>query len=479
MDATTAPHRIPPQMPLYGETNHIFELMQNMLEQLLIHQPRDPITFMIDHLQRNNDDVPRIIILGPPASGKTTIAMWLRKHLNSSHLTMENLIAKEYSPLAAAARKHYQVTKAVPSTLLIGLMEERLGEEDCVQRGWILDGIPETREQVLAIQTHGIVPRHVIVLSAPDTVLIERNLGKRVDPQTGEIYHTTFDWPPVAEVQNRLVVPAGISEPETARNLLEYHRNIIRILPSYPKILKVISADQPCVDVFYQALTYVQTNHRSNAPFTPRVLLCGPAGSGKSLQAALLAQKYRLVNVCCGQLLKEAVAENSRFGQDIQPFFEKEIAVPDSIVAKVLGQRLDEHDCVQQGWVLHGFPRDLDQAHLLDHLGQKPNRVFFLNVPLDSVVERLTLRRTDPVTGERYHLMYKPPPTMEIQARLLQHPKDAEERVKFKVDLFYRNSPELEKFYKQAIAVNGDQDPYTVFEHLESGIIHPLPTKAL
>lgn len=79
----------------------------------------------------------------------------------------------------------------------------------------------------------------------------------------------------------------------------------------------------------------------------------------------------------------------------------------------------------------------------------------------------------------RYHLMYKPPPTMEIQARLLQNPKDAEEQVKFKVDLFYRNSTELEKFYKQAITVNGDQDLYTVFEHIESGIIHPLPNKVL
>ncbi|XP_053775409.1 adenylate kinase 8 isoform X2 [Desmodus rotundus] len=456
MDATSAPHRIPPEMPLYGETNHVFEMMQNMLEQLLIHQPQDPITFMIDHLHRDNDNVPRIVILGPPASGKTTIAMWLRKHLNSNLLTVENLIAKEYSPQAAAARKHYQKMK-----------------------GWILDGIPETREQALVIQTRGIIPRHVIMLSAPDTVLIERNLGKRVDPQTGEIYHTTFDWPPASEVQNRLVVPEGISELETAQKLLEHHRSIVRILPSYPKILKVISADQPCVDVFYQALTYVQTNHRSNAPFTPRVLLCGPAGSGKSLQAALLAQKYSLLNVGCGQLLKEAVAENSRYGQDIRPFFEKEIAVPDSIVAKVLGQRLSQHDCVQRGWVLHGFPRDLDQAHLLDHLGHKPNRVFFLNVPLDSIIERLTLRRTDPVTGERYHLMYKPPPTMEIQARLLQNPKDAEERVKFKMDLFYRNSPELEKFYRQAITINGDQDPYTVFEYIESGIIRPLPNKVL
>lgn len=371
MDATSAPHRIPPEMPEYGETHHIFEMMQ----------------------------------------------------------------------------------------------------------GWILDGIPETREQAMMVQSLGITPRHVIALSAPDIVLVERNLGKRIDPHTGEIYHTTFDWPPEAEIQNRLVVPEGISEAETVQRLLRHHRHIARVLPSYPGILKVISADQPCVDVFYQALTYVQTNRRSNAPFTPRVMLCGPVGSGKSLQAGLLAQKYGLINVCCGQLLKEAVADKTRQGEAIEPFFQKELTVPDSLILKVLNQRLSQLDCVQRGWVLHGFPRDLDQAQLLDTMGHRPNRVFFLNVPLDSVLERLTLRRMDPVTGERYHLIYKPPPTMEVQARLLQNPKDSEEQVKFKMDLFYRNSAELEEFYKQAIMLNGDQDPYTVFEYIESGITHPLPQK--
>ncbi|XP_073872250.1 adenylate kinase 8 isoform X2 [Macaca fascicularis] len=454
MDSASAPHRIPPEMPQYGEENHIFELMQNMLEQLLIHQPEDPIPFMIQHLHKDNDNVPRIVILGPPASGKTTIAMWLCKHLNSSLLTLENLVLNEFSLTATKAKRLYLQRK-----------------------GWILDGIPETREQALRIQTLGITPRHVIVLSAPDTVLIERNLGKRIDPQTGEIYHTTFDWPPESEIQNRLMVPEDISELETAQKLLEYHRNIVRVIPSYPKILKVISADQPCVDVFYQALTYVQSNHRTNAPFTPRVLLLGPVGSGKSLQAALLAQKYRLVNVCCGQLLKEAMADRTTFGELIQPFFEKEMAVPDSLLMKVLSQRLDQQDCIQKGWVLHGVPRDLDQAHLLNSLGYNPNRVFFLNVPFDSIMERLTLRRIDPVTGERYHLMYKPPPTMEIQARLLQNPKDAEEQVKLKMDLFYRNSADLEQLYGSAITVNGDQDPYTVFEYIESGIINPLPKK--
>ncbi|KAB0362922.1 hypothetical protein FD754_007078 [Muntiacus muntjak] len=330
MDATTAPHRIPPQMPQYGEANHVFELMQNMLEQLLIHQPKDPIPFMIDHLQRDNDYVPKIIILGPPASGKTTIAMWLAKHLSTNLLSVESLMAKEYSPLAADARMHYQKFKGVDGG----------GDGGCSR---VL--LPT----VTGLASFLLCP---VALSAPDTVLIERNLGKRIDPQTGEIYHTTFDWPPESEIQNRLMMPAGISEGETARKLLEYHRNIVRILPSYPKILKVINADQPCVDVFYQALTYVQTSHRSNAPFTPRVLLCGPVGSGKSLQAALLAQKYSLINV------------------------------PDNIIMKVLKQRLDQQDCVERGWVLHGFPRDLDQAHVMDSLGYKPNSYFLYFWPV-------------------------------------------------------------------------------------------------
>lgn len=49
-------------------------------------------------------------------------------------------------------------------------------------------------------------------------------------------------------------------------------------------------------------------------------------------------------------------------------------AVPDSIIMKVLSRRLSQQDCVQKGWVLHGFPKDLDQAHLLNSLGYQPNR---------------------------------------------------------------------------------------------------------
>ncbi|XP_042300447.1 adenylate kinase 8-like, partial [Sceloporus undulatus] len=118
--------------------------------------------------------------------------------------------------------------------------------------GWIIEGLPDTRELARSLQAVGIIPRHVVVFYAPDSVLIERNLGKRVDCVTGEVYHTTFDWPMDETVQMHLVVPEGISEEETARRLVEYHQNYYGILQSFGKSMKLINADQPCTDALAQ-----------------------------------------------------------------------------------------------------------------------------------------------------------------------------------------------------------------------------------
>ena len=117
------------------------------------------------------------------------------------------------------------------------------------------------------------------------------------------------------------------------------------------------------------------------------------------------------------------------------------ITVPDDLVLSVVTRRLSSADCTAQGWVLHGFPLTGNQAELLTQAGHKPNRyacmcimplpnalfkakflslcvpstlhaciwwlckfyrVFFLELPEESIKERLTLRRLDPITGERY-----------------------------------------------------------------------------
>uniref|UniRef100_A0A8D0EK51 Nucleoside-diphosphate kinase n=1 Tax=Strix occidentalis caurina TaxID=311401 RepID=A0A8D0EK51_STROC len=341
------------------------------------------------------------------------------------------------------------------------------------KQGWILEGFPENQEQAWMLQSSGIIPRHVVVLYAPDTVLIERNSGKRLDPFTEEVYHTTFDWPSDLLVQQRLVEPEDLSEQEISKKLMEYHRNFPGVFQIYQKVLKSINADQPSMDVLSQVLTYVQTRHRSAAPFTPRILFCGPPGSGKSLQAALIAQKYDVVNICCGQLLKEAVADKTKLGELVKPYIDSGYPVPDNLVMKILAARLNALDCMTNGWVLYGFPRD-DVNALNCYVF---HRVFFFNLPYDSIMERLSQRRIDPVTGERYHTTFRPAPTPEIQARLRQNPRDKEENIEKRVETYYRNAKELEDFYKDAFYVNADQDPYVIFEFIESCIIKPLPCK--
>ncbi|XP_075026720.1 adenylate kinase 8 isoform X3 [Calonectris borealis] len=454
MDAPARPW--PPPLGAYAEERELFRLLQNMLEELLIHKPDDPIQYMINHLKQNNDDAPRICVLGPPASGKTTVE--------------------------------------IPNALWANLIQERLSNVDCMKQGWILEGFPENQEQAWMLQSSGIIPRHVVVLYAADTVLIERNSGKRLDPFTEEVYHTTFGWPSDPLVQQRLVKPEDLSEQKMSNKLLEYHRNFPAVFQIYQKVLKSINADQPSMDVLSQVLTYVQTRHRSAAPFTPRILFCGPPGSGKSLQAALIAQKYGVVNICCGQLLKEAVADKTKLGELAKPYIDNGYPVPDNLVMKILAERLNALDCMTNGWVLYGFPRDIEQGEELQKSHIIPNRietssseeeqliiklVFFFNLPYECIMERLSQRRIDPVTGERYHTTFRPAPTPEIQARLRQNPRDTEENIEKRVETYYRNAKELEDFYEDAFHVNADQDPHVVFEFIESSIIKPLPCKKL
>ncbi len=257
-----------------------------------------------------------------------------------------------------------------------------------------------------------------VQLEAEDTVLIERADGKRVDPQTGgkvsfssdkqaahlknvhrmitrctsifaDVYHTTFDWPSSSDVAKRLTEPEAYSETEIAEKLVTFHRHAESLTTSFKSVHKLINADQPKTDVFAQGtwithiwacwdpdsavetrqsptirlsiavLTFLSKKPRSAAPHTPRVIILGPTGSGKSVQAALLASKYNIVHgqvyqyfnvrlrcqcskfvvlmdacrcesvfrmiisVSCGKLIKQAIAEETKVGLSCKPYVDQ------------------------------------------------------------------------------------------------------------------------------------------------------------
>lgn len=130
-------------------------------------------------------------------------------------------------------------------------------------------------------------------------------------------------------------------------------------------------------------------------------------------------------------------------------------------------------DCVSKGWVLHGYPKNREQAEALDRAGFVPNKVFFFELPHDSIMERTTLRFMDPVTGENYHLLYNPPPSKEIRERLQQHHADKEDSVRARLVEYMSSINDLQDYYEsKMINVNAEKNVSSVFEMLESGIVN-------
>ncbi|XP_049895510.1 adenylate kinase 8, partial [Epinephelus moara] len=370
MDETVKPLRVPPQISVYADKHNIFHLVQSMLTRLLIDQPEDPISYLISVLQRSSVDVPRVLLLGPPSVGKHTMARRLSAELRAVHVTRDTLL-QDQSELSVQARQHTLTEQELPAKLLVTLVQRRLSEIDCFNRGWVLEGIPQTRLQALSLQQAGVLPEHVVLLAAPDDVLLERSRGKLVDPLTGDVYHQTFIWPDDDTVAQRLEEGHHPSETQLLAELQHYRCEVTGLSSAYQHVLKIINADQPHADVYQQVLAFVRTRRRSR---TPRILLLGPPGSGKSHQAKLLSAKYKMVDVCCGQLLRSVAAAGSTLGEEIQPYLDDGRPVPDSLVLQVLEERLSRLDCSCRGWILHGFPQDLQQARILQESQHQPNR---------------------------------------------------------------------------------------------------------
>ncbi|XP_040010234.1 adenylate kinase 8 isoform X2 [Xiphias gladius] len=462
MDETVKPLRIPPQMSVYADEHGVFHLVQSLVSSLVIDQPEDPISYLISLLQRSSTDVPRVMLLGPPAVGKRTVAKKLSAELRAVHVTTDSLL-QDQSELSVQARQHTQ--QGLPAELLVRLIQRRLNEVDCFNRGWVLEGIPQTRLQALSLQQAGVIPEHVVMLEAPDDVLLERSRGKLVDPLTGDVYHQTFIWPVDDIITQRLEKGRGMSETQQLVELQHFRCEVTGLTSAYQHVLKIINSDQPHADVYQQVLTFVRTRRRFR---TPRILLLGPPGSGKSHQATLLSEKYKMVDVCCGQLLRSVAADGSSLGQEIQPYLDDGRPVPDTLALQVLEQRLSQVDCSCRGWILHGFPCDLQQAKSLQESQHQPNRVFFLELTDDVCLERITLRATDPVSGERFHAVTRPAPSSRVQNRLQTRPEDGARTVTHTLNQYRIHTAVLQSVYPDAVHIDADQDPHSVFEALES-----------
>jgi len=209
----------------------------------------------------------KIILMGPPGAGKGTQAEVLVQKLDIPHISTGDMFRaaiKNQTPLGVKAKEYMDAGQLVPDQVTIGIVEERLGQEDC-QKGFLLDGFPRTVAQADALAEilakMSVKLDGVLNIEVDQEKLIARLTGRRVCRQCGGTFHVLFNAPEKEGVCDKcggeLYQRSDDSE-ATARNRLDVYNKQTEPLIAYYKekdLLMNINGDQAIESVLADIMT--------------------------------------------------------------------------------------------------------------------------------------------------------------------------------------------------------------------------------
>lgn len=201
-----------------------------------------------------------------------------------------------------------------------------------------------------------------------------------------------------------------------------------------------------------------------------RLVLLGLPGAGKGTQAKRIAEKYHLTAISTGEMLREATKEKDTFGLRVQEYMNKGELVPDEWINSLVKSRLQEKD-VENGFVLDGYPRTLQQAKMLEAYLQSQNQnldaVFFLDVSQDTLRHRLAQRGNLRSKEKQGNSQIE---SKREKIRLDDKPEVIENRLHINKELM----ESLIHFYKERnllYVINGEGDFDNVFDNINEGLL--------
>ena len=180
----------------------------------------------------------------------------------------------------------------------------------------------------------------------------------------------------------------------------------------------------------------------------------GPPGSGKGTIARIIREKHGIPSINTGDLLREEVSKSTEIGMRSKPFMDKGQLVPDVIVNPLVEQRLRKSDC-RHGFVLDGYPRNIQQAKSLDDIFSRLEIHFDLVLDIvvgeEELVRRLTTRRICPSCGAIYNTVNKPPSKPGVcdicGTTIIQRDDDKEEVIRNRLKVYRDETDSVIEWY--------------------------------
>lgn len=203
----------------------------------------------------------------------------------------------------------------------------------------------------------------------------------------------------------------------------------------------------------------------------PHVLLLGAPGAGKGTQSARIVETYGVDHITTGDALRANKDLETEYGTP-RSYMEAGELVPDPVVNEIVVTALADAD----GFVLDGYPRNIEQAEFLDDETDL-DAVVSLDVSRDELVERLTGRRVCSECGTNYHVDFDPPAEPgvcdECGGELIQREDDTEETVRERLEVFYETTEPVVEHFRETgdlVEIDGEAPPDDVFERIRHAI---------
>ncbi len=181
-----------------------------------------------------------------------------------------------------------------------------------------------------------------------------------------------------------------------------------------------------------------------------RLILLGAPGAGKGTQAEILSKLLEIPTISTGNILRAAVKAGTPVGLEAKSFMDAGKLVPDSVIIEILKERLSQPDC-ENGYILDGVPRTIPQAKAMEDMGIEIDCALSIDIEDDTIIKRMSGRRTCHDCGASFHIVSNPPKEEGIcdfcGSKLEIRKDDAPETVMARLKTYHEETEPLLHFY--------------------------------